>query len=102
MFGNGHLPDSQIAMENQLAGTHNARLKIGGIRRQELPACDVLAEEGDGSHVWKIMAKAFVMIAGSGEPHTVIDWTRGLVTQEEDDFFSDVNTRAAEHAASPG
>lgn len=100
-FGNRHFPDSRIALSNQLAGTNGALLKIGGVRGQKLPARDLLAENGDGSHVWKITAKAFVMITGSGQPDAVIDGTGGLIAQAENDFFADVNRRAAEHVASP-
>ena len=101
LFGDGHFPDSGVALGNQFAGTNGALLKIRSICGQELPARDVLTENGDGSHVWKIAAKAFVMIRRSSKPYAVVDWTRRLIAQRENDFFSDVNGRAAEQAASP-
>src|SRR2546430_6062843 len=44
----------RISLEDQFTGPMRSFLKVRCIRGQDLPACDLLAEHPDRSHLWKL------------------------------------------------
>ena len=72
-------------------------LEIVAIGGNELPARYFLSQYGNRSHVGEIPPQAIVILVGSGEPDAVIVGRGRFVTEDQDDFFSDVNGQASEH-----
>ena len=75
--------------------------EIRRIDRKNLPSGHLLAQDLDGSHVGKLQPQTLVMFFGRGQPHSVVQRSGRLVTKDEDNFFLNINRKAAEHGSSP-
>lgn len=75
--------------------------EIGSINRENLPSCHLLAQDLDGSHIGEGRPQTFVMLRCSGEPNAVIQRSGRLVAKDENNFFLNIDSEAAEHRASP-
>src|SRR5271167_2267109 len=98
----GHLADSRIPRNNELAGAQRRLLEIRRIDRQDLPARHFLPEYLNGSHIRELAAKAFVVLFSGSEPHSVICSLVALVAQDEGNLVLNVDRQAAKHGVGPG
>jgi hypothetical protein len=97
-----HLADSRIPGDDEFAGSQRGLLEIRRIGWKDLPACDLLPEYLNRSHVRKLPAQALMMLLGGAEPHSVVCTLVQLVTQYEDDLIPNIDRQAAEHGSGTG
>jgi len=97
-----YLPDSGIPCQDEFAGAQSRLLEILRIRRKNLPARHLFAEQPNGPHVREISPQTRVVLLGGGQPDPVVFRAFGLVAENKDYLIPNVNREAAEHGARLG
>jgi hypothetical protein len=76
--------------------------EIVSVGRKNLPAGHFFPQHFDGSHGGELAPKTRVMLGGGGEPYAVVFSFAGLVAEDEDDLFLNIDGEASEHGPGAG
>ena len=76
-------------------------LEVRRIDGKNLPACHLVAQQLDGSHIGKLRTQTGMMIMGGGQPDSIVGGVCELVAKDENDLVTNVNGEAAEHRTGP-
>jgi hypothetical protein len=84
------VPDSRISREDKLARAQRSLFEILRVGREDLPACHLLSEQLNRTHIRELQPQTDVVFLGSGEPPSDVCRPIALVAGDEDNLVLNV------------
>jgi hypothetical protein len=97
-----HPADPRILGDYKLAGAQRRLFEIWRIHRKDLPACLLLPQYPNRSHMRKLSAQARVVFLTNSEPHPIVSTFVILVAQYKDNLVVNVHCEAAKNGVGLG
>ena len=98
----GDLADARIAGTNESAGPQRGVLEVRRIDGKDLPVRGFVSEQLNRPHRREVALQAHMMLGRRRQPHSVILWRIGPISQNENNLVLNVDRKTAEHWPRPG